>query len=255
MLGLIAQAQLLPLRHDENMERSMLKCRTMLWDARVRKIALRPVGVMLLCSYVEGIMAKDEAIRALQIEVTRLRQENEDMREELSRLRSSVRSIRVLQDLIETLSPDVDVLTWIDDVLHSALGAVGAEDGSLILVDAESGELVFAVVHGEARTRLTGYRMPPGEGIAGWVAEYQVPELVHDPHNDARFSPAIDEMLGFRTHSMVCVPLIAGGRVLGVIEALNKISDRQFTPQDQDLMMVVAHLASMGIQRAESFVE
>lgn len=200
-------------------------------------------------------MAKDEAIRTLQTEVTRLRQENEVMRDELARLRASVRAIRVLQDLIEKLSPEIDVLTWIDDVLDSALKAVGAEDGSLILVDADSGELVFAVVHGDARTRLTGFRMPPGEGIAGWVAEYKVPDIVHDPRNDARFSSTIDEMLGFRTHSMVCVPLIAGDRVLGVIEALNKASDREFSPQDQDLMMVVAHLASMGIQRAESFVE
>jgi GAF domain-containing protein len=200
-------------------------------------------------------MAKDEAIRTLQSEVARLRQENGDLREELTRLRSSIRAIRVLQDLIEKLSPEVDVLTWIDDVLASALAAVASEDGSLILVDVDSGELVFAVVHGDARTRLTGYRMPPGEGIAGWVAKYQVPEVVHDPRNDARFSPTIDEMLGFRTHSMVCVPLVAGDRVLGVIEALNKVSDREFTPQDQDLMMVVAHLASMGIHRAESFVE
>jgi sigma-B regulation protein RsbU (phosphoserine phosphatase) len=200
-------------------------------------------------------MAKDEAIRTLQTEVTRLRQENEDLREDLTRLQSSVRAIRVLQDLIDNLSPEVDVLTWIDEVLASALAAVAAEDGSLILVDSDSGELVFAVVLGEARDRLTGYRIPPGEGIAGWVAENQVAEIIHDPRNDERFSPVVDEMLGFRTHSIMCVPLMTGDRVLGVIEAINKISDRQFTTQDQDLMMVVARLASAGIHRAESIVE
>jgi GAF domain-containing protein len=51
------------------------------------------------------------------------------------------------------------------------------------------------------------------------------------------------------------VPLIAEDRVLGVIEAINKISDREFTLQDQDLMTLVAHLTSQGISRAESFVD
>lgn len=200
-------------------------------------------------------MAKNEAIRSLQTEVTRLRQENQDLRDEVALLRASVRAVRVLQELIETLSPEVDVIAWIDELLASALAAVGAEDGSLILLDEEKGELVFAVVHGEARDQLSGYRMPLGEGIAGWVAQNRLPEILRDPRNDQRFNPLVDEMLGFRTRSIAAVPLLAGDRVLGVIEAINKGSDREFTLQDQDLMMVVAQLASMGISRAESFVE
>jgi GAF domain-containing protein len=204
---------------------------------------------------IEGPMTQNEAIRSLQTEVTRLRQENQDLRDELTLLRASVRAVRVLQELIDTLSPDVDVLAWIDELLSSALAAVGAQDGSLILLDEEKNELVFAVVHGEARGQLSGYRMPLGEGIAGWVAENRMPEILQDPRGDPRFSPMVDEMLGFRTRSIACVPLVAGDRVLGVIEAINKGSDRDFTVQDQDLMMVVAQLAAMGISRAESFVE
>ena len=200
-------------------------------------------------------MTQNEAIRSLQTEVTRLRQENQDLHDELTLLRASVRAVRVLQELIDTLSPDVDVLAWIDELLSSALAAVGAQDGSLILLDEEKSELVFAVVHGEARGQLSGHRMPLGEGIAGWVAENRMPEILQDPRGDSRFSPMVDEMLGFRTRSIACVPLVAGDRVLGVIEAINKGSDRDFTVQDQDLMMVVAQLAAMGISRAESFVE
>ena len=200
-------------------------------------------------------MAKHEALRSLQIEFSRLQQENEHLKAELTLLRSSVRALRELQDLIDDLTADSDVLKWIEEILTSALAAVGADDGSLILVDEESGELVFAVVHGLSREQLLGHRMPIGEGIAGWVAENRIPQIVKDARNDPRFSPLVDEMLGFRTRSLACVPLLAGDRVLGVIEAINKVSDREFTLQDQDLMMLVAHFASFGIKHAESLVD
>ena len=200
-------------------------------------------------------MANKVSIRTLQTELKKLRKENQDLSEELSLLRSSVRAVRALQELIDSLSPDVDVIAWIDELLASALAAVAAKDGSLILRDEDTGELVFAVVHGEARDRLTGYRMPPTEGIAGWVVKNRLPDIVQDPCSDPRFNAAVDEMLGFRTRSIACVPLVVGGQVLGVIEAINKDSDREFTQQDQDLMMVVANLASLGLSRAESFVE
>lgn len=200
-------------------------------------------------------MTDSVALRSIRSEYARLREENKDLRDELTLLRSSVRALRVLQDLIENLSPEIDMIKWIDDLLASALAAVSAKDGSLILLDEESGEMVFAVVQGEARDRLTGFRMSPGEGVAGWVVENRKPQIVQDPRNDPRFSPNVDDMLGFRTRSLACVPLIHEDRVLGVIEAINKISDREFTLQDQDLMTLVAHLTSQGISRAESFVD
>jgi len=217
--------------------------------------ALWSAQVVLLSSLNEAIMAVNEAIHSLQIEITRLRHANQDLSEELSLLRSSVRAVRVMQELIDTLSPDIDVIAWIDELLASALASVAANDGSLILLDEDSGELVFAVVHGKARDRLKGYRMPLDEGIAGWVAQKRVPVIVQDPSSDARFNPAIDKMLGFRTRTIACVPLVVEDRVLGVIEAINKLSNRGFSQQDQDLMMVVANLASIGLSRAEAFVD
>jgi GAF domain-containing protein len=49
--------------------------------------------------------------------------------------------------------------------------------------------------------------------------------------------------------------LIEGDRVLGVIEAINKVSDREFTAEDNDLLLVLAQLASVAIIRAESLAD
>jgi GAF domain-containing protein len=189
------------------------------------------------------------------MEAARLREENRELRDELAVLRSSVRALSALQDLIQQVTPATDVIALLDDLLASALAVLGASDGSLLLLDDETGELVFAVVRGEARNRLTGYRLPPGKGIAGWVADERLPLVVRDVRNDPRFYPQVDETMGFHTQSLACVPLIEGERVVGVIEAINKFSDREFNAEDNDLLMVLAQLASVVISRAESFTE
>ena len=198
-------------------------------------------------------MDTHDPVRFLQLEVGRLRDENRELKEELGILRSSVHTLSALQDLIRDLSPGMDVIALLDDLLASALAVVGASDGSLMLLDDDTGELAFAVVHGVARDQLKGYRLAPGEGIAGWVAANRKPQIVTDVRLDPRFSPMVDETFGFHTRSLTCVPLLDGDRVLGVIEAVNKTSDREFTDDDNSMLMVVAQLAAVAIVRAESF--
>jgi GAF domain-containing protein len=197
-------------------------------------------------------MTAQDAVRSLQLEAARLRDENRALKDELSSLRGAVRGLDALHDVIQRIRPGVDILPLMDDLLASALDVVGASDGSLLLLDEETNELVFAVVRGRAHERLRGYRLPPGRGIAGWVAANRQAQVVQDAHADPRFFPDVDETFGFETHTLACVPLLDGNRVLGVIEALNKVTARGFLPQDHDLLLVVALLASVALRRAEA---
>jgi len=193
-----------------------------------------------------------DPLRFLQGEVARLKQENQELKDEVTVLRSSVRSLSAIQDLIQRMTPETDLLQLLEDLLASTLAVLGSSDGSLLLLDDETEELVFAVVRGQASARLKGYRLPPGKGIAGWVADQRQPAIVHDVHKDPRFYPQVDEAFGFHTQTLACVPLVIGERVLGVIEAVNKVSDREFSAEDHHLLMVVAQLAAVAIQRAET---
>lgn len=200
-------------------------------------------------------MDTHDPVRFLQHEVSRLSEENRELKDELTVLRSSVRALCALQDIIHRLTPSSDVLVLLDDLLASALAVVGASDGSLLLMDEETGELVFAVVHGEARDRLTGHRLPKDQGIAGWVAQNQKALIIDNVREDPRFYAEIDEAFGFRTRGVACVPLVDDDRVLGVIEAVNKTYDRDFTREDHDLLMIVGHLATIALRTAESYAE
>jgi GAF domain-containing protein len=198
----------------------------------------------------------EDSNRFLKDEGRRLSDENHDLKQELQALRESVRALSALYNISQRITPETDVVNLLSKILDAAMAVLKASDGSLMLMDEELGELVFVVVRGEATGRLEGYRLPKGQGIAGSVAASHKPEIIRDPRRDPRFYASVDETLNFRTRSMVCVPVyLDDGRTLGVINALNKVSDREFTEDDLDLMLVVAQLAATAIRRAERATE
>jgi GAF domain-containing protein len=198
----------------------------------------------------------NDSLRFLKEENTRLTQEKDDLRQELSALQNSVRALSSLYYLSEKITPGVDVLRLIREILDAALVVLKSTDGSVMLADEETGELVFTVVRGAAAERLQGYRLPHGRGIAGWVAVHRRPQIVRDVRSDPRFYSEIDELFGFNTRSMVCVPIyLDDGRLLGVVEVLNKIGDREFNDEDLALILIVAQLAATAMRRAERALE
>lgn len=190
-------------------------------------------------------------VRALQAEVSRLREENRALRQQLDTVRSYIHSLNDLYDLSCSLDENTDVVGFLAEVLAASLESVGSYDGSLLLVDDATGELVFAVVQGQARKRLQGYRLPAGEGIAGWVLEQGKPRIVEDARLDPFFYPAVDQEMDFFTRTMTCVPLMDGDRRLGVIEAVNKTTNQLFTETDLDFLVVLAAMVSQALVKAE----
>jgi GAF domain-containing protein len=194
----------------------------------------------------------DETTRFFKEEASRLTEENRDLREELTALRESVRALSALYYLSQDITPETNVLQLLSDILESALVVLKASDGSLLLTDEETNDLVFAVARGELADDLIGFRVPAGQGIVGWVAANRQPQIVRDVRLDPRFFSGVDERFGFNTRSLVAVPIVPDeSRVLGVIEVLNKVSDREFTQDDLDLLLVVAQLAAIAMRRAE----
>jgi sigma-B regulation protein RsbU (phosphoserine phosphatase) len=185
------------------------------------------------------------------LENSRLKSENQELLDELLGLRKAIRALNDLQYSLDLITPEANPVALIDRILAAALDAVNSEDGSLLLLDEDTGELVFVEVHGAIRESLKGYRLSPGEGIAGWVVQNRKAQLVPDVHQDTRFSPSVDRMTGFRTISLICVPLTSEERVFGAIEVVNTRSGGSFQNADLDMLLLVARLASLALERAE----
>ena len=176
-----------------------------------------------------------------------IQQENTRLKEEVTRLRDYVSNLQSLHRAARRLLSEKDIMTLLDKTLYYALTVLDAEDGALLLRDEETDDLVFVLVQGRVREMLPGYRIPSCEGIAGWVAEHRESAIVNNVRGDPRFSPQVDQSFGFETHKLVCVPLIARDKVLGVIEVLNKSGGQDFAEADVDLLSLLAVIAAIAL--------
>jgi signal transduction histidine kinase len=128
-----------------------------------------------------------------------------------------------------------------------------ASAGSLLLLDAAANELVFAVIEGGGGAALEGTRMPADKGIAGWVATHREPLIVADVNRDDRHYRDISRGYDFTPTSLVCVPMLAKGQLVGVLQLLNKEPGKYFTAQDQEVLTTFAAQSAVAIENARLY--
>jgi len=182
-------------------------------------------------------------------EVEVLREEVTRLREELARLQVTCATLEPLHLMVKQVTSQVEPEEFLEEVLRQAVEIVGAEAGSLLLLDEKRGELRFAVVHGGGGESLVNKRIPADAGIAGWVVQNRQPLIVNDPTSNPRFYSGIDAQVGFTSRSIICVPLIAGGSVIGALEAVNKRQQHEFDNHDISLLWAFSSQVAMAIER------
>ncbi len=197
----------------------------------------------------------EQQLHQLHNELARLREETRLLNEEVTGLRRFIRSLQNLADVSDKRPLSTDVMDVLEQILRNALDAINAEDGSLLVRDEDTGELVFVLAMGDIpQDKLAGLRLAPGQGIAGWVAEHREPTIVEDAHTDKRFYRGVDDTFEFYTRTVLAAPILGGGRVLGVIEVLNKQVGRGFTVDDLSLLMLVCRFAGELLHSLEEQV-
>lgn len=156
--------------------------------------------------------------------------------------------LRAASVLNSSLDVDVvlrELLTGLDRLLQPT-------HWSLLLRDEATGELVFTLVRGEAHPQLMERRLGPDEGIAGWVATNDQALLIPDVAEDPRFSSRMDMLSGFRTRSVVAVPLRVRDRCIGVLELINTLGGRVFDGGDVEILQSYADFAAVAIHNART---
>jgi GAF domain-containing protein len=124
--------------------------------------------------------------------------------------------------------------------------------GSLLLKDEATDELIFIMTLEGSEERLFGTRLPPGAGIAGYVAQTQQPYISNDVPNDPRHYRLIAEKAGLETENMLCVPMVVKGNTIGVIELINK-QDGFFSEEEAQRLGAVANIIGVAIENARLF--
>lgn len=185
--------------------------------------------------------------RSAQMSETKAQARARELEEELARER---RIGVAMREVGLALGTTLDLDELLSLILSKITEAVEADRATLYLLDGKN-ELVSRVMQGDLVRQI---RLKVGQGIAGHVAQTSKTLLVNDPYNDPRFNPAPDLQFGYRTRSILAVPMKNHlGRTIGVIQVLNKKTGA-FNDHDAITLAALSTQAAIAIDNSRLFL-
>jgi two-component system, NtrC family, sensor histidine kinase KinB len=160
--------------------------------------------------------------------------------------------LSTLNEIAATITSTLDTREVYRLVVQKLNQYFRVEAGSLLLRDDVSGDLEFVMTIEGGEEKLAGVRVPAGQGVVGHVVATGEWEIVADVERDPRFYRKVSEDAGFVTRSILCVPMVAKGRVMGAVELLNKL-DGPFGEEDAERLLRMAAFIAVAIENAHLF--
>jgi HD-GYP domain-containing protein (c-di-GMP phosphodiesterase class II) len=157
----------------------------------------------------------------------------------------------MLLDVGIKLSGTLDLTTVLELALQHAEHLCQAETSSIWELDEDRRDLFFRIVRGRAAGAIRGMRLPLGEGIVGNVALSGEAEVVNEVTADPRWHG--DPSGAFKTRAILAVPLLAQGRVIGVLQLLNPVNRDRFSEGDLGRMRQFAAILAPTLQNARLY--
>lgn len=163
----------------------------------------------------------------------------------------SQESLEMLVMVSRLLSSKLDISELLTTIMRLASRVVGAERASLYLLDEKAQELYFDVALGLPE-EVQKMRFKLGEGIAATCAKEGRSTIINDAANDPRHSKKADSKSGFVTRSLLTCPMIIKGKVIGVVQAVNRI-EGDFSDADKTAFEAFASQAAIAIENSRLF--
>jgi signal transduction histidine kinase len=151
------------------------------------------------------------------------------------------------------VTSSLNIDTMLDNAMRWAEEFIGTEASSLFELDQAKGLLFVRLSRGPEKDPLKGITVMLGEGIVGHVVQTGKPMVIQDVTKEERFTDRFDRMTGFKTKSMICVPLIVRNQPVGAIEVINKKSGKRFARADLELMVSMAQFVSIAMENAHLY--
>ncbi len=160
--------------------------------------------------------------------------------------------LAALNEINQAVNSTLDLKETLTLIANHSTRLMNVEATSVLLYDETKGDLWFAAASGIGTNTILGQRLAMGEGIAGWVAQHGKPALIPTASDDPRVFKGFDREGIFTTSSLLCVPLHNKGKIIGVLEALNK-KQGPFDQDDLRLLSALATPAATAIENARLF--
>jgi two-component system NtrC family sensor kinase len=199
----------------------------------------KPFEPEQILSAIERALARTPR-QALQIE------EAADPVQGNGRLEKRVHELEALAHSARTVTSELDLDHVLTSVVEESVRLTGAEEGSLLLLDPDSGELTMRASKNFDDDFVRTFRLPVRDSLAGTVLERGEPILL-DQSSPQKIKTA------YLVHTLIYVPLRVHGKILGVLGVDNRKADRPLGEQDVRLLTSMADFAAIAIENAQHF--
>jgi diguanylate cyclase (GGDEF)-like protein len=173
------------------------------------------------------------------------------MTEVTSDKKRQLQELSIFHDVAKALTSTLNLDSVLQTIMDKMAEYFRPDTWSLLMVDESKDELYFAIAVGDAADTLKTLRLKMGEGIAGWVAKHGEALIVPDVYTDPRFAKRVDDMTKWKTRSIICIPLRAKHRVLGVIQLINCVIE-SFSDNDMLLLQALCDYAAIAVDNARA---
>jgi GAF domain-containing protein len=154
-----------------------------------------------------------------------------------AQLRAAVKAVDVAEILTDPLTRSIE------NLLRLAARSIGTDEASVLVRDGDEGGLKFMVALGSVADKLMNVRIPPGEGIAGFVFASGTPMVVEDVAQAEGFYDKVDALTNYSTQTILATPLRVNEETVGVLEFINRIGEPPYRPYTPEEMDQAAHFA------------
>ncbi|MFH1092285.1 MAG: SpoIIE family protein phosphatase [Pseudomonadota bacterium] len=162
------------------------------------------------------------------------------------------RELDALVSVSQSLTAGAKLNTLLELIVNKLVETLQADRGTLYLVDEDKDELYSCVLLDD---KLDEIRVKIGQGISGHVAATGKPLNISHAYEDSRFFKSIDQSTGYRSESMLCVPMYnPQKKIIGVVQLLNK-KRGIFTSRDERLLTAMAAQAAVSIENTRLYAQ
>lgn len=182
------------------------------------------------------------------------RQEIVDRKRAEQTLRQRNQQLELLNNASQTFISTLDLDQVLATVLESVRDQMQVAAWSVWLVDPETGELVCHQATDPKMEHIRGWRLAPGEGIVGWVAQTGESVIISDTRTDERHYKAVDHQIGEEARAILSVPLKIKDRAIGALQVVD-VRPNRFKASDQKLLEPLAANAAIAIENARLYQE
>ncbi len=171
----------------------------------------------------------------------------------MPRSNKHTRTEKLLLEAARVFNNTLEYEDLIQEVLKLTLTAVNCEAALVFRVDHDRTDMKVRFMKASDCCMRVFY-LDLGQGVVGWVARYKEPVILNDVAKDPRVDPRLEAESGMQFRSVLTVPLVGKGHMIGVVEAINKI-DGEFTDADLDILTGLNHQIAVAIDNAHLYRE